>query len=216
MSHPLDAESLVSAAQQLAAQDSYLAAIYQDLGPPPLWGRREGLPTLVRIILEQQVSLAAAKGTYLRLKQALRGRITATGLLGIGADGLRDLGFSRQKARYALALAERVRGRQFSIPRLRQLSDDAAHQAITELLGFGGWSADIYLMMALRRPDVLPTGDLGLIKGIAETYGRDFADAEAITAHAESWRPYRAVATRMIWQNYLVRRGQDPNRIAAG
>ncbi len=212
----LDLATLQAGAFELAERDRDLARVHQLHGPPPLWSRPPGFATLVRIILEQQVSLASARGTFGRLKQKLGGRISSKGVLQLEGEGLRELGFSRQKARYAVSLAQQVAARQFSIAQLQRLSDEAARQRLTSLLGFGNWSADVYLMMALRRPDVLPTGDLGLIKGIEEVCQRSFEDALAITEYAQRWRPLRSIATRMIWQAYLVRRGQDPHSISDG
>lgn len=212
----LTPQDLLRGSLLLGEIDPDLNRVYQTHGPPPMWGRPQTYTTLVRIILEQQVSLAAAKGTFQRLGSRLSEKITPAGVLSIGFEELRQLGFSRQKARYAIDLAERMTSGTFSLAKLRRLDDNDARGEVMSLLGFGPWSADIYLLMALKRPDILPLGDLGLIKGVQEATGRTFAGPDAIAQYAERWRPWRSVATRMIWQAYLGNRGQDPSRIAAG
>ena len=124
----LDLATLQAGAFELAERDRDLARVHQLHGPPPLWSRPPGFATLVRIILEQQVSLASARGTFGRLKQKLGGRISSKGVLQLEGEGLRELGFSRQKARYAVSLAQQVAARQFSIAQLQRLSDEAARQ----------------------------------------------------------------------------------------
>ncbi len=202
-SEPLDAVSMKRASRELARVDPSLDRVLQSLGPPPLWKRPATYATLVHIILEQQVSLASAKSTFDKLKAACGGRITAAKVIAVGDAGLRSIGFSRQKARYGLALADDVRSRCFQIGTLAKLSDQEACEQITARLGLGDWSADVFLMMALMRPDRFPTGDLALIKGMTDLDGGDYSTAEKAIARAESWRPYRSVATRMIWQWYL-------------
>lgn len=201
-------ENIAELAKTLAARDPGLAKVYQELGPPPLWKRPTGLATLIRIVLEQQVSLASAAATFERLRTELGGKISASGFLRLEDQRLKELGFSRQKTRYCRLLCERVAARKFSIPSLAKLDDDQARQQITSLIGFGNWSADIYLIMALGRSDILPTGDLGLVLGIAEVTGRVFADADEIAEYAQIWQPYRSIGTRMIWQAYLKKRGK--------
>ncbi|TWU60313.1 DNA-3-methyladenine glycosylase [Rubripirellula tenax] len=160
----------------------------------------------MRIILEQQVSLASAKSTFDRLAAACDGSVTASRVQELGYDDLRSIGFSRQKARYAIALADDVIATRIRLRSLRHATDDEVRQAITARLGLGDWSADVFMMMALGRPDILPIGDLALVKGIAELDGIDYPDKSSIIRRAEPWQPYRSVATRMVWQNYLDRR----------
>jgi DNA-3-methyladenine glycosylase II len=212
----LDLASLQFAATWLATQDPALADLLKRFGPPPLWNRPATFATLVRIILEQQVSLASAKAIFGRLQVQCGGRISASAVQGMEESALRTLGLSRQKARYVRELALAVSERRFSVAGLRHCDDAEAASRIRSLLGFGAWSADVYLMMALLRPDVLPVGDLGLIKGMEELDGQAFASAEDILERAERWRPWRSVATRMVWQLYLANRGKDVHSIATG
>ncbi|KAA1258542.1 DNA-3-methyladenine glycosylase [Rubripirellula obstinata] len=179
-----------------------------ELGPPPLWKRPATLATLVRIILEQQVSLASAKATFDRLVLACDGKVTHHAILEMGQQQLAALGFSRQKARYTHTLAQQVDRGNFKIGGLSRKSDEDVRAAITDQLGMGNWTADVFLMMALLRSDLFPTGDLALVKGLEELEGKSYATADSLLARAEHWRPYRSVATRMIWQSYLHKRSK--------
>jgi DNA-3-methyladenine glycosylase II len=204
----LDRQSIGQAAQQLAEIDPALDRVLRQHGAPPLWKRPATFATLVRIILEQQVSLASAYSTFTKLRTACDGRVTAGAVESLGGDGLRRVGFSRQKARYALALADDVIQRRLKIGSLRHLDDDEVRSSITERLGLGDWSADVFLMMALCRPDILPLGDLGLVKGMTELDGVRYDRREQIIQRAKIWKPYRSVACRMVWQLYLGNRNQ--------
>jgi DNA-3-methyladenine glycosylase II len=208
MSKKLTATNLPEFADLLASRDSHLAKILAAYGPPPLWKRPARFDTMVRIVLEQQVSLGSAKATFDRLKTLLEGKVIAKNFVSLDDDQLRGIGFSRQKTRYCRLLGEAIVSRRFSVAGLEKLADDQVREKITALVGFGDWSADIYMMMALGRLDVLPIGDLGLVVGIAESTGLRFDDKAEIVAYAERWRPYRSVGTMMIWQNYLQRRGR--------
>jgi DNA-3-methyladenine glycosylase II len=153
--------SLSQGAWALGAQDPDLARILDKLGEPPLWGRRPGFPALVRIILEQQVSLAAASKMYRRLHCHLGG-MTAERVYALRVAGLRDLGLTRQKAGYCHGLAARVITGRLDLAATARLPDDVGRQALLAVPGLGPWSVDIYYLMALRRPDVWPQGDLAL------------------------------------------------------
>jgi len=212
----LDEATLAAAAATLAQRDPALKNVLQQWGVPPLWQRPASFSTLVRIVLEQQVSLASAKNTYLRLVVACGGKITATSIERIPDETMRTAGLSRQKTRYVRELSQAVIQRRFSVSSLAKMSDEDAAANIRSLVGFGAWSADVYLMMALLRPDVLPIGDLGLIKGTPEVCGPEVSSIDEIVARAEMWRPWRSVATRMVWQAYLVKRGKDVSTIASG
>lgn len=205
---PLNRDSIRIAADELASKDPVLAGVLDELGPPPLWKRPATLATLVRIILEQQVSLASAKATFDRVVDACDGKVTDGKILSLGPDQLSSLGLSRQKTRYTLALAQDVQSGRFKVGGLRFQSDDDARKEITDRLGMGNWTADVFLMMALLRPDIFPTGDLALVKGIEELDEVSYPNADALLHRGQAWRPFRSVATRMIWQSYLHRRGQ--------
>jgi DNA-3-methyladenine glycosylase II len=202
--------SLGEGARRLAAADPDLARVFTRLGVPPMWGRRPGFATLVRIILEQQVSLAAARTMYRRL-QAHLGGVTPEGIGALQAVGLRALGLTRQKAGYCLGLAARVRDGTLDLKALARRPDDVGRRALLAVPGIGPWSVDIYFLMALRRADVWPRGDLALGAALREVKGlEDLPDQMTQQALAARWAPWRSVAARMLWAHYLTTRGQYP------
>jgi DNA-3-methyladenine glycosylase II len=196
-------------ARLLARRDPDLARIRREYGDPPLWARAPGFPTLIHLILEQQVSLASARAAFDRLRSACRGRITPRRVLVFTDARMKRIGFSRQKMGYTRELAHAILKRTFDPHGLGELSDEAAREALIALKGIGRWTADNYLLMCLNRPDVWPHGDLALavavqkVKGLAERPSYD-----ALNAIAEQWKPWRAVAARMFWHYYLSQRAR--------
>lgn len=187
----------------LAAQDQDLKRVLTEYGPPPLWARPAGFATLVMIILEQQVSLASGRATFARLQCAF-GEISPETLHGRTVDELRAAGVTRQKAGYCLGLADAIVSGELDLPRLARMDDHAARAALVGLRGIGPWTADVYLMMALRRPDCWPTGDLALAEAARRVKGLAARPPSAdLDVLAEQWRPWRAVAARMLWHAYL-------------
>ena len=200
---PLTQKSLALAARELAARDKTLAGILATYGDPPLWRRATGFQTLVHIILEQQVSLQSAKSMLVRLEGAIQ-PFTPFRFIELGDGYLRGLGVTRQKSAYLLHLSNSIVNGDLSFTRLARMSDDEARLVLTRVKGIGSWSADVYLLMAMRRADIWPAGDLALavamqdLKGLARRPG-----PEELEHLAEPWRPHRAVAARMLWQYYL-------------
>jgi DNA-3-methyladenine glycosylase II len=200
---PLTQKSLALAARELAARDKTLAAIHAAHGDPPLWRRATGFQTLVHIILEQQVSLKSAKAMLVRLEAAVQ-PFTPARVIELGDSYLRSLGVTRQKSAYLLHLSASIVSGELSFTKLARMSDDQAKLVLTRIKGIGSWSADVYLLMAMRRADIWPAGDLALavamkeLKGLANRPGPD--ELERL---AEQWRPHRAAAARMLWQYYL-------------
>jgi DNA-3-methyladenine glycosylase II len=199
---------LRDAADALAARDTDLARILQRVGYPPIWGRRPGFSSLVRIILEQQVSLRSAAAMYQRLDQNLGG-ITPDTFARAGVSGLRRLGVTRQKAAYCVGLAKRVRDGSLDLTAVARGDDEAGRRVLLEVQGLGPWSVDIYYLMALRRPDVWPRGDLALAIAL-----RDLKRMRTLPSHerqqelAHAWAPWRSVAARILWALYLTERGR--------
>ena len=206
MIRPLTVRTLRSAARQLATSDPGLGASFERFGPPPLWAREPAYATLVHLILEQQVSLASAQAAFDRLQAAL-GEVSPEAFLTLDDAELRAIGFSRQKAGYARELATAMTDG-FDLEALASLPDDDVRARLVELRGVGRWTADVYLTMCLLRPDVWPHGDQALATAAMEVFGSEtrptFAQLEAA---AERWRPFRAVAARMLWHHYLRVRG---------
>jgi DNA-3-methyladenine glycosylase II len=200
---PLTQKSLALAARELAARDEMLAGIHAHHGDPPLWRRATGFSTLAHIILEQQVSLKSAKAMLVRLEASIQ-PFTPPRFLELGDTYLRSLGVTRQKSAYLLDLSESIVAGRLSFTKLARMSDEEARVVLTRIKGIGLWSADVYLLMAMRRADIWPAGDLALavamkeLKGLAHRPGP--IELEKL---AEQWRPHRAVAARMLWQYYL-------------
>ncbi len=150
-----------SALRELRQRDDGLASVLDSFGDPPMWERRPGFPTLIHIILEQQVSLASARAAFDRLCQAVS-PLTPSGLLALGDEAMKAIGFSRQKTRYARRLSETILDGSVSLVELEGLEDGTAREKLLGIQGVGPWTADIYLLMAMLRPDVWPAGDLAL------------------------------------------------------
>ena len=151
----------------LAKNDDDLGRVLSRFGPPPMWNREPGFATLLQIILEQQVSLASARAAFLRLLSAVP-HLSAAEFLKLDDQRLKQIGFSRQKIRYARILAQKVLTEQIQLGELSSLSDDEVRKELQKITGIGRWTADIYLLMALRRPDIWPAGDLALIRAAQE------------------------------------------------
>jgi DNA-3-methyladenine glycosylase II len=206
----LDKSVFSRSVTELTNLDSHLAEIVDRYGSPPLWVREPGFPTLVYIILEQQVSLASAKAAFDRLNVAVRPLLTPRGFLKLTDADLLRIGFSRQKTLYTRLLAESLSRRHFDLRYLHELHDDAARKMLTAFKGIGNWTADIYLLSALRRPDIWPVGDLALATAVQEVkHLRHRPSPERLEKLSQPWRPYRAVAARLFWHAYLSKRGQN-------
>jgi DNA-3-methyladenine glycosylase II len=200
----LDRATLDAAARELGDRDPDLAGILARHGPPPLWDRPPGFETLVAIVLEQQVSLASGAAALARLRAAAGG-MEPGAVARLGEDGARAAGLTRQKARYVVGLAEAALDGRFDAGPLSRADDETARTALVALLGVGRWTADIYLVMALLRPDVWPDGDLALTAAMrrAKRLARLPTAAEQQLV-ADAWRPWRAVGARLLWHAYLA------------
>jgi DNA-3-methyladenine glycosylase II len=184
--------------------DSDLAKIVAQLGHPPLWSREPGFGTLIHIILEQQVSLASAKSAFDKLTDATDGNLTPEIFLSFSDSDLKEFGFSRQKAKYSRELSEALVSNKLSLDTLHELDDVDARDIMMSIKGIGPWTANIYMLMALRRPDVWPSGDLAVKKAIEDI--KDFNETpstEEADEIALKWKPWRAMATRILWHHYL-------------
>ena len=210
----LDENVFLAAIHELTTRDTDLASVVSTHGTPPLWVREPGFPTLVYIILEQQVSLASARAAFERLKAAVN-PLTPKRFLKLTDSALLSIGFSRQKTLYTRLLADSLARRYFDLRDLHDLHDDAARKMLIAFKGIGRWTADIYLLSALRRPDIWPTGDLALATAVQEVKGlRRRPSPERLEKLSRPWRPYRAVAARLFWHAYLSKRGQRSTAIS--
>src|SRR6185503_17522101 len=202
----LTERSLRTAAGELGAADPSLGASLERYGPPPLWAREPSYATLIHLILEQQVSLASAQAAFDKLSAAL-GSVEPVSLLTLSDEQLRAIGFSRQKAGYARELAAALADG-FDLATLERLPDDDVRAALMSHKGIGRSTADIYLTMCLLRPDIWPQGDLALATSARELFELEHRPNNSeLAAMADRWHPYRAVAARILWHDYLGRRG---------
>ena len=161
----LNESTLIQGVDYLSAIDPDLERIALHLGTPPLWARQPGFPTLVWIILEQQVSLASARAAFNKLQGAIE-RITPQDFLKLNDVELKQIGFSRQKAAYCRGLALAIQNNELDLEGVAHLEDADARAVLLNVKGIGLWTADIYLLMALRRPDIWPAGDLALAAAV--------------------------------------------------
>ena len=206
--HPLSEADLPAAVAVLAARDPGLAAIAARYGTPPLWAREPGFPTLVHLILEQQVSLASARAAFDRLL-AVAHPLTPGRFLDLDDAALLAIGFSRQKTRYARALARAVAAGDLDLDALADVDDAEVDRRLTALPGIGPWTATIYRLMVLLRPDAWPVGDIALAQALAEVRALPARPTQdELHAAAETWRPWRAVAARLLWHHYLSVRAE--------
>ncbi len=200
---PLTEASFNRGLEVLAQRDRDLARVLSTLGPPPLWKRTEGFPTLLRIILEQQVSLASAKAAFDRVRAAVPA-LTPLNFLALNDSELKQFGFSRQKTNYARNLARAIQMRELRLSDLGKLAPAEIRDELTRIKGIGTWTADIYILMALRRQDAWPTGDLAIAVGIQKLKRlKSRPSSEQLEAMSRQWKPWRAVAARIIWHYYL-------------
>lgn len=204
MTRPLTPESFEAAALRLADSDPVLASVLDTYGMPAFWSRPPGFATLCLFIVEQQVSLASAKAVFERIHD-LVGQVEPETILATPPDDLKACGLTRQKLRYVRSLAAGITAGQVDLDSLESLSDHEARAELLTLTGIGPWTADVYLLSALRRPDIWPVGDRALQVGAAELDG---ASPKPLELMGEAWVPWRSVAARLIWHAYLQRRGR--------
>lgn len=171
---------------------------------PPMWGRRPGFETLLRIVLEQQVSLVSARAVFDRLKTSIEPFDPQT-FISAGEPSLRSLGITRQKAHYCIQIAHAFTNG--DLKRISAMSDEDAHATLLRIKGVGPWTANIYLLMALKRPDIWPDGDVALATAVGRLRKlKTRPSFPELAEIAQQWRPYRSVAARMLWQSYLAER----------
>ncbi len=204
----LDSPSFNEACMLLAAEDESLRGIVDEHGLPEFWARKPGFPTLVWLILEQQVSLESGAAMYRRVHDAARS-IRPEAILDLGEASLRSLGVTRQKSGYLIELSRAILEGDLDLDRLGRLPEPDARTALTAMRGIGPWTADAYLLSALRHPDVFPVGDRALQVGTGEVLGMtSVPDPEQLDLISQPWKPIRAAAARLIWHDYLARRGR--------
>ncbi len=184
----------------LRRRDKKIAAAIKAAGLPGSRKLRPGFATLIRIIVDQQVSVAAGASIWAKLLAATGGEVTPSRLLNLAESGLRSCGFSGQKARYALGAAEAAAAGDLDFDALETMPDEDVRAKLIALKGVGPWTVDIYLMFGMGRPDVWPVGDLVIQHSARALLGlRTRPSPERLTKLGENWRPYRSSAALLLW-----------------
>lgn len=199
----LDERDLAKICKKLAKQDDRLKFIFETYGTPPIWKRDATFATLVHIILEQQVSLASALSAFNKLKERIK-NVTPKNILKLSDEELKACYFSRQKTVYVRELAKAILSEDLDLKNLENLSDADAKNELKKVKGIGDWTSDIYLLMAMLRVDVMPKGDLALHVAYKNLLKLEHApNSDEFQIIAEKWKPFRAVAARLLWHFYL-------------
>ncbi|MDQ3712151.1 MAG: DNA-3-methyladenine glycosylase 2 family protein [Acidobacteriota bacterium] len=204
MIKPLDEKNLIIACKRLSKQDEDLAFIFQTYGVPPLWAREPTFSTLLHIILEQQVSVASALSAFNKLREKLSDEITPENLLSLSDTEMKAVYFSRQKTIYARDLARNITNGSLDLDSFENLSNEEIKHELKKIKGIGEWTADIYLLMAMLRADVMPKGDLALHIAWQKLKQLELRPtSDEFLQIAERWEPLRSVAARLLWHFYL-------------
>jgi DNA-3-methyladenine glycosylase II len=197
----LTAEQINAGLDAVAAREPAIARALRLAGYPPPRLRDRGYVTLLRTIVGQQVSVAAANSVWNKLETAL-GEVTPATVLAADFDTLRACGLSRQKQGYARSLSELVASGELALEHLPEDDEEAIAQ-LTRIKGIGRWSAEIYLLFAEGRPDIFPAGDLAVQAGMGRILGLEQRPSEkAVREVAEPWRPHRGAVTLLTWHCY--------------
>lgn len=202
-----DSDNFHLLCDKLSRKDGELKSIIRKLGYPPMWTRPATFQTLILFILEQQVSLASAYAAFKKLKQRV-GFVTPVKILSLTDEELRACYFSRQKIIYARCLAEAVQSKQLNLKKLSTATDEEVRMELKKIKGIGDWTADVYLMHALQRTDLFPLGDIALVNSLKEVKQLPHhITKEEMLRVAEPWRPYRTIASMILWHSYIQKRG---------
>jgi len=193
---------LKTAVAALSAADPDMARALAEIGPPPPRSAEPGFGGLLRIVLGQQLSVFAARAIWDRLA-ATADPLTPAHMLSLGEADFARIGFSRQKIRCSRAIAEAVAAGALDLDAIPAMEDAEAMAHLTAVHGIGPWTAEIYLLFALGRPDIMPAGDLALLVAAGRLKRkRRRPTPKELRKMAELWRPWRSVAARMLWHYY--------------
>ena len=195
-------ESLRPALEALSECDRHIAAAYAHCGLPPVRSSPDGFAGLLHVIVCQQVSAAAGRAIIGRLEAAVR-PMTPKSLLKLDDAALRAVGLSRSKMRYCRGLAEDLASGRLDLAEIHRLDDVAAIERITQVKGLGRWSAECYLLFALKRPDIWPADDLAVQAAMQRLKRlKQRPSTKEMDRLAEPWRPHRSAAARFLWHYY--------------
>ena len=202
-----DSSNFQKICNKLCRIDKELNSVIKQHGHPPMWTRPATFQTLILFILEQQVSLASAYAAFKKLKEKI-GYVTPSNILSLTDAELRSCYFSRQKIIYARELAKAVQSKQLRLHKFSNAHEDEIRVELKKIKGIGDWTVDVYLMHSLQRSDLFPLGDIALVNSLKETKQLDpGVTREDMLAIAEPWRPYRTIASMILWHSYIQKRG---------
>lgn len=206
---PLTPDDYARARRVLMRRDPVLGAVIKAIGPCLMADRqrRDHLTALAGSIVSQQLSTKAAATIFGRFQALFSSDspLSAQAVLAFDDQTLRGVGLSGQKVRYLRDLCERIVDGRLVLDEIESLDDEAVIARLTEVKGFGRWTAEMFLMFRLHRPDVLPVGDLGIVNAVQRLYKlRSKPDAKKLLKLGEAWRPYRSVASWYLWQSLQI------------
>jgi DNA-3-methyladenine glycosylase II len=202
---PFNKRSFNKTCIQLSAAHPTIYNMVAQYGVPPMFQRDFSFETVVKIILEQQVSLASGRAAYNKLLQQL-GEIHPTGILSLDVDALRACSVSRQKAGYLHNLSQRVLNNQLDLEKIPALPDDEVRKQLMVVKGIGPWTVDVVLMLCLKRPDVFPLGDVALVNSVRHQLAKPDWTLKEIGEYATRYKPYRTIAAYCYWHAYIQRK----------
>jgi DNA-3-methyladenine glycosylase II len=189
----------------LSQKDEVLKTIIADFGLPIIQKREEGFASMCHIILEQQVSIASAKAAYEKLVN-LVGKVDPFTIYNATDEAVRTCGISRQKTLYLKDLAQRVISKELDFSSLPMKSEQQIRNELIQIKGVGNWSIDVYLMFCMQSQDIIPLGDIAIKNTLIELY--NCQSDEEMLAISSNWKPFRTVASFIIWHYYLKKRGK--------
>jgi DNA-3-methyladenine glycosylase II len=189
----------------LSQKDEVLKTIIADFGLPIIQKREEGFASMCHIILEQQVSIASAKAAYEKLVN-LVGKVDPFNISNATDQDLRTCGISRQKTIYLKDLARRVINKELSFSSLPMKTEQQIRKELIQIKGVGNWSIDVYLMFCMQSQDIIPLGDIAIKNTLMELY--NCQSEEEMLVISSNWKPFRTLASFIIWHYYLKKRGK--------
>jgi DNA-3-methyladenine glycosylase II len=189
----------------LSQKDEVLKTIIADFGLPIIQKREEGFASMCHIILEQQVSIASAKAAYDKLVK-LVGKVDPFNIHNTTDEDLRSCGISRQKTFYLKDVAQRVISKELSFSSLPMKTEQQIRNELIQIKGVGNWSIDVYLMFCMQSQDIIPLGDIAIKNTLMELY--NCQSEEEMLAISSNWKPFRTLASFIIWHYYLKKRGK--------
>ncbi len=196
---------LQKAKTHLTNTDKTLKLILEKFGEPIIQKREEGFASMCHIILEQQVSIASAKATYLKLEKHF-GALNPEKVIQASETELRTCGLSRQKITYVKDLAEKVLSNQIDFSSFKTKTETQIRNELITIKGVGNWSIEVYLMFCLQLPDIIPLGDIAIKNTMIELYQTQ--TIEDMKLISDSWKPFRTYASYTIWHYYLSKRNR--------